>query len=101
MRWLVCGLAVFGFAFAVNSSVHSYLVLALSDSEEVALDVGFYYMANAAGRLLGTLLSGAAYQAAGLLACLLTAGCLLLAAALLTAALSATWKAGMGKPLIG
>ncbi|HSH11822.1 MAG TPA: organoarsenical effux MFS transporter ArsJ [Ilumatobacter sp.] len=59
---VVGGLVVFGLVFAVNSSLHSYLVLAYSDSEDdVALDVGFYYSANAAGRLIGTLLSGALY----------------------------------------
>jgi predicted MFS family arabinose efflux permease len=56
--------------FAINSSVHSYLILAYSDGDEVALDVGFYYMANAAGRLVGTLLSGLTYQLAGLAGCL-------------------------------
>ncbi len=64
------GLGLFGVVFALNSSVHSYLVLAYSDGDRVALDVGFYYMANAAGRLAGTLLSGLVYQAAGLPGCL-------------------------------
>ena len=59
------GLILFGIAFALNSSVHSYLVLAYSESDRVSLSVGFYYMANAAGRLLGTLLSGLLYQFAG------------------------------------
>ncbi len=84
---LIGGLGVFGFVFAINSSVHSYLILALSDSDKVTMDVGFYYMANAAGRLIGTLLSGLAYQFGGLLACLLLAGCLLFVAGLLTIAL--------------
>ena len=57
-------------AFAVNSSLHSYLILAYSDSDEIALNVGFYYMANAGGRLVGTLLSGALYQVGGIAACL-------------------------------
>ena len=71
MAWVVVGgLAVFGFAFAVNSSVHSYLVLAYAGSEKAAEDVGFYYAANATGRLLGILLSGALYQAGGMTACL-------------------------------
>jgi hypothetical protein len=30
------------------------------------MDVGFYYMANAGGRLLGTVLSGLTYQLGGL-----------------------------------
>ena len=55
---IVGGLAVFGFAFAVNSSVHSYLVLAYAGTANAAEDVGFYYAANAAGRFAGTLLSG-------------------------------------------
>ena len=74
---LILGLGIFGFFFAVNSSVHSYLILALTSSDQVALNVGFYYMANAAGRLGGTLLSGLAYQFAGLTGCLATAALLL------------------------
>ena len=58
---IVGGLIVFGIVFAMNSSLHSFLVLAFSDDDEVALDVGFYYSANAAGRLVGTLLSGLLY----------------------------------------
>lgn len=73
---LVAGLLLFGFVFAVNSSVHSYLILAFSGDERVTMDVGFYYMANAAGRLLGTLLSGLSYQIGGLSLCLATAGVL-------------------------
>jgi predicted MFS family arabinose efflux permease len=64
------GLALFGLAFAVNSSLHSYLILAYAGSEKAAEDVGFYYAANASGRLIGTLLSGALYQAGGLIGCL-------------------------------
>jgi hypothetical protein len=71
---LILGLLLFGFVFAVNSSVHSYLILAFSSAERVTMDVGFYYMANAAGRLLGTLLSGVSYQIGGLPLCLFTAG---------------------------
>jgi predicted MFS family arabinose efflux permease len=67
---VVIGLAVFGLAFAVVSSLHSYLVLAYAGSEKAAEDVGFYYAANAAGRLLGILLSGILTQAGGLSACL-------------------------------
>ncbi len=64
------GLGLFGVVFAINSSVHSYLLLAYSDGDEIALNVGFYYMANAGGRLVGTLLSGLLYEAAGLAGCL-------------------------------
>lgn len=67
---LVAGLCVYGVAFAVNSSVHSYLILAYAGSEKVAEDVGFYYAANAAGRFLGVALSGALYQWGGIEAAL-------------------------------
>jgi len=73
------GLVVFGIVFALNSSVHSYLVLAYSEADRVSLSVGFYYMANACGRLLGTLLSGVLYQLAGVSASLW--GAVVLAAA--------------------
>ena len=68
---VVAGLGVFGFAFAVNSSVHSYLVLAYAGSEKAAEDVGFYYAANALGRFFGTLMSGLLYQWGGLMYSLL------------------------------
>lgn len=71
---LVAGLLVFGFVFAINSSVHSYLILAFGSADRITRDVGFYYMANAAGRLIGTLLSGLSYQLGGLPLCLATAG---------------------------
>jgi predicted MFS family arabinose efflux permease len=64
------GLGLFGVVFALNSSVHSYLVLAYSEADRVSLSVGFYYMANACGRLIGTLLSGVLYQQAGVAASL-------------------------------
>ena len=67
---VVAGLLVFAVIFALNSALHSYLILAFSTSDRVTLDVGFYYMANAAGRLLGTLLSGLCYQLAGVAGCL-------------------------------
>jgi hypothetical protein len=67
---IVVGLAAFGAVFAMNSSIHSYMVLAYADAEAVSLNVGFYYMANAAGRLLGTLLSGWVYLQGGMTACL-------------------------------
>jgi hypothetical protein len=67
---LVAGLLVFGVVFAVNSALHSYLILAFTKARRVTMDVGFYYMANAGGRLLGTLLSGLSFQAGGLPLCL-------------------------------
>ncbi len=67
---LIIGLFIFAAAFAVNSSLHSYLIVALARDEGVSMDVGFYYMANAMGRLLGTVLSGLVYQQFGLLACM-------------------------------
>ncbi len=71
LEWVVvAGLALFGFAFAINSSVHSYLILAYAGSEKAAEDVGFYYAANALGRFIGTLLSGLLYQWGGLMAAL-------------------------------
>ena len=76
-RWLTAtvigGLLLFGVVFALNSALHSYLILAFTSSERVTMDVGFYYMSNAAGRLIGTLLSGLSFQAGGLPLCLLTA----------------------------
>ncbi|PHK92875.1 MFS transporter [Pseudoroseomonas rhizosphaerae] len=81
---VVAGLAVFGFAFAVNSSLHSYLILAYAGSEKAAEDVGFYYAANAAGRLGGILLSGVLTQYAGLEGCLWGSAAMLAAYALLT-----------------
>ena len=68
---LVIGLLVFGVLFALNSAIHSYLILAYADQDKVALNVGFYYMANAGGRLIGTILSGVTYQLYGLIGCLL------------------------------
>jgi predicted MFS family arabinose efflux permease len=67
---LVGGLALFGVLFAINSSLHSFLIVSYAAEDGVSLDVGFYYMANALGRLLGTVLSGWVYQTAGLGACL-------------------------------
>lgn len=79
---LIAGLMVFGLVFAINSALHSYLIVAYSDADKVALSVGFYYMANAIGRLAGTLLSGLVYQQAGLVACLVVSGGMVLIAAL-------------------
>jgi hypothetical protein len=87
---LMGGLLVFGFVFAINSSVHSYLILAFGDANRITRDVGFYYMANAAGRLLGTLLSGLSFQLGGLALCLATAGVM--------AALSWAAATRLGKP---
>ena len=77
---VLVGLGLFGVIFAINSSVHSYLILAYSHGDEVATNVGFYYMANAGGRLVGTLLSGIVYQLGGLEACLWTSAAFSLAA---------------------
>ncbi len=80
LEWVVvAGLALFGVAFAINSSVHSYLILAYAGSEKAAEDVGFYYAANALGRFFGTLLSGLLYQWGGLSWSLLGSGAMLLA----------------------
>ncbi len=68
---VVIGLALFGLPFAVTSSLHSYLILAYAGSEKAAEDVGFYYAANALGRLIGILLSGILYQLGGMVACLM------------------------------
>ncbi len=81
---VVAGLALFGLPFAVNSSLHSYLILAYAGSEKAAEDVGFYYAANAAGRLAGTLLSGALYQWGGIGACLGGSAAMLLACWIIT-----------------
>ncbi|UUV05899.1 organoarsenical effux MFS transporter ArsJ [Ruegeria sp. YS9] len=84
---LVAGLLVFGAIFAVNSSLHSYLILAFTRSERVTMDVGFYYMANATGRLAGTVLSGLTYQVGGLPLVLGTAAVMVGLAALTSAKL--------------
>ncbi len=67
---LVIGLMIFGFLFAINSSIHSFLIISYATDDGVSLDVGFYYMANAMGRLIGTILSGWIYQSYGLASCL-------------------------------
>jgi len=81
---VVVGLIAFGAVFAMNSAVHSYLILAYTDSDKVAMNVGFYYMANACGRLAGTVLSGVVFQLYGLVGCLWVSVGLVLAAALLS-----------------
>ena len=79
---LVVGLLAFGALFAINSALHSYLILAFTQSERVTMDVGFYYMANAGGRLLGTVLSGLSYQVGGLALMLGTASAMVALSAL-------------------
>ena len=85
LEWIVvAGLGLFGFAFAINSSVHSYLILAYAGSEKAAEDVGFYYAANALGRFIGTLLSGLLYQWGGLLYALIGSATMLVICWLVT-----------------
>jgi predicted MFS family arabinose efflux permease len=81
---VIGGLLLFGVLFAINSSLHSYLIVSYARGDGVSLDVGFYYMSNAAGRLLGTILSGWVYQAYGLEACLWISAALVATAALLS-----------------
>jgi len=81
---LLGGLMLFGVLFAINSSLHSYLIVRYASADGVSLDVGFYYMANAMGRLIGTLLSGWLYQSAGLEACLRVSSLFVTVAALLS-----------------
>ena len=84
---VLAGLVVFGVVFAVNSALHSYLILEYTDADRVALNVGFYYMANAGGRLVGTLLSGLLYLAGGLGGCLWASSGFVMVAVGLTALL--------------
>jgi len=84
---IVAGLILFGIVFAINSSVHSFLILAYARNDGVSLDVGFYYMANASGRLIGTVLSGLIYVWLGLEACLLISSAFLALTALISIAL--------------
>ncbi len=81
---IMIGLMVFGIVFAFNSAVHSYLVLAYTEDDQVALNVGFYYMANSGGRLIGTVLSGLVFQWFGLVGCLWVSGLFVLLAELAT-----------------
>lgn len=87
---IIGGLAIFGILFAINSAVHSYLILDYTDGDKVALNVGFYYMANACGRLVGCLLSGLLYQTAGLAGCLWGTFAFAVAAAVIALALPRT-----------
>jgi Glyceraldehyde 3-phosphate dehydrogenase, NAD binding domain len=90
---VVVGLIACGMVFAMNSSVHSYLILAYTDSDKVAMNVGFYYMANACGRLAGTILSGLVYPRFGLVGCLWACPGLVLASAGLARLLPADGQA--------
>ncbi|RDX35618.1 MFS transporter [Kangiella sp. HD9-110m-PIT-SAG07] len=81
---LLAGLLMFGVIFAINSSLHSFLIVQMASDDGVSLDVGFYYMANAMGRLIGTVLSGWVYQAYGLAMCLVISTVFVIAAALLS-----------------
>lgn len=90
---VIIGLLIFGVVFAINSSLHSYLIVSYADSDGVSLDVGFYYMANAMGRLIGTVLSGWVYQEFGLEACLWISSAFVAIAALLSLKLPTHYKA--------
>jgi predicted MFS family arabinose efflux permease len=91
---LIVGLGVFGVLFAINSSLHSYLIVSYAAEDGVSLDVGFYYMANALGRLIGTVLSGWVFQVAGLPACLWISAGFVALAALISIALPRHRSAG-------
>lgn len=86
-RVLIIGLLGFGAVFAINSAVHSYLIVAYANEDGVSLDIGFYYMANAFGRLVGTMLSGWIYQVSGLIACLVCSAVFILMTSLISIAL--------------
>ncbi|MDP2709905.1 MAG: organoarsenical effux MFS transporter ArsJ [Solirubrobacteraceae bacterium] len=98
---IVAGLIAFGVIFALNSAVHSYLILAYADGDRVAMNVGFYYMANAGGRLTGTVLSGALYQWRGLQACLWASVAFVLVAGLLSRMLPARGSTITAAPTAG
>ena len=80
---IIAGLMVFGILFALNSAVHSYLIVSYADADGTSKDVGFYYMANAGGRLVGTMISGYVYQVAGMEASLVVSGIFVILASLL------------------
>ncbi|MDO6487462.1 organoarsenical effux MFS transporter ArsJ [Colwellia sp. 6_MG-2023] len=84
---IIIGLLIFGIVFAINSSLHSYLIVSYANKDAVSLDVGFYYMANAMGRLMGTVLSGWMYQEQGLIACLVISTLFVSIAALISSKL--------------
>ena len=98
---VVVGLLVFGLVFALNSAVHSYLILAYADGDKVAMNVGFYYMANAAGRLAGTMLSGVLYQTLGVQACLWASAVFVVAAGAFSRSLPAPSRAVAAAPSTG
>jgi predicted MFS family arabinose efflux permease len=81
---IIAGLALFAILFALNSALHSYLIVEWSDTDKVASAVGFYYMANAGGRLTGTVLSGLLFQYYGLTACLIASSLFIAFTALLS-----------------
>jgi predicted MFS family arabinose efflux permease len=95
MAVVVGGLLLFGAIFAVNSSLHSYLIVAYAQEDGVSLDVGFYYMSNALGRLIGTLLSGWVYQTSGLESCLWISAAFVALAAAISLALPRHRRAGV------
>jgi len=87
---LIAGLMAFGFVFAINSAVHSYLIVAWSEHDKVSMNVGFYYMANACGRLAGTVLSGWVYQTQGIIGCLIISSIFVVVAGVLSIRLPAS-----------
>ena len=89
---VMLGLAAFGLCFAINSSIHSYLILGFTSVDKVTLSVGFYYSANAAGRLIGTFLSGITYQLGGLQAALYASAGMLLIAVILTIVMASSLR---------
>ena len=91
---LVIGLIAFGVVFAINSAVHSYLIVAWSEHDKVSMNVGFYYMANAGGRLAGTVLSGWVYQTQGIIGCLIWSSIFVIAAGILSIRLPAASQNG-------
>lgn len=84
---IIAGLIAFAIVFAINSVIHSYLIIALSDHDKVSMNVGFYYMANATGRLVGTVLSGWIYQYQGLVGCLIGSSVFVIMAAIMSSGL--------------
>ncbi len=89
---IIIGLLLFGAIFALNSSLHSFLIVHFAETEHTSMDVGFYYMANACGRLIGTLLSGSLFQAYGLTVCLIASTAFLLLASIISTKLNSVQK---------
>ena len=96
---LLLGLIAFGVLFAINSSLHSFLIVRFANADGVSLDVGFYYMANAMGRLIGTVLSGWVFQAYGIAACLWVSGGFIIATALISFALPRSLESSPDKAI--